>query len=378
MEVLLSILIFSLVLSLLVVIHELGHLLTALWTKISVDEFGFGYPPLAKKLFSWRKIDFTFNWVPFGGFVRMTGEDNPDSTAQPTQLNSRTYEQAPAWARFATIMAGPLVNIVFGVLAFIIVFSILGIPTPLDSARIAAVLPDSPAAEANLPTDVNIILVVAGDEQRVVTNNQEASDAIKAFAGQTVTLITTGRCEGTRCQEAALSFEVYVRTQEELTASNQQGAVGVVFASQTFVQYPWYQMPWQATITGIQEAWLLTLEILRVLGQLVSRLVGRGELPDQIVGPVGIVHQASESGFLSQGPLALLHFAGLLSINLGVFNLLPIPALDGGRVVFIGLEKLLGKKRLSRFEPHLHYGGFVLLLGLILLVTARDIWRIFF
>lgn len=370
-----TIVLFILVLSFLVIIHEFGHWVVAQMTGTKTEEFGLGYPPKAITLFRWRETDFTLNWIPFGGFVRMKGEDIPlaEQDQHPDAFYSKNW-----WQRLAIIGAGPAVNLAFGILGFIILFSVIGVPVYLDSARISAILPNSPAAESNVPSNVDLVAIEVDQDRISISNTQQAIDTISEYAGKTITLITTGSCQGTSCQELAQEFDVYVRTPQELAQTNQQGAVGVAFAEFAPTFYPWWQQPIMASWAGIQESFRLSVAILAALGEMVGRLVNQGQVADDLMGPVGIVTQANQQGWLSQGWLAVLNFAAVLSINLAIFNLLPIPALDGGRILFILIEKIIGKQLVAKIEPHAHYVGFVLLMGVILLVTARDIWRIVF
>lgn len=385
-----EIIVFTVILSFLVLIHELGHYLAALWAGVKVEEFGLGYPPRAITLFTYKGTPFTLNWVPFGGFVRMQGEDalqdeieKNESSAKNTKKKATKTKppsedalyQKSAWKRLVIILAGVVVNFVFGAIAFAIVYSFQGIPTPINQARIAAVAPDSPAELAELPTGVNIIAVGVGEDRQAVSTNEEVIERVSALRGETVTLVTTGECRGLTCQESAQEFEAYVRTEAETPEA--EGALGVAFAQEAFVHYPWYEQIVRGMVIGVIQAVLFGGFILVALGNVLVQLIGAGQVPADIAGPVGIVHQAQQQELFSAGPVMLLNFTGLLSVNLAIMNLLPIPALDGGRALFIMLEKVVGKRRVQLVEGYANYGGFLVLIGLILLITARDIWRIF-
>lgn len=376
----LSILIFILVLSFLVIIHELGHFIVARLMKIKVEEFGLGYPPLALKLFRKWGSDFTLNWIPFGGFVRMEGEDASDNvtlakkvTAKELQQDGPFYEKSVG-ARLAVILAGATVNFVFGILAFSTVFSLIGIPRQPSKAVIAEVKPDSPAAAVGLQPQMAIIGIVSDEGRAEIKTYQDVVNQVKAHQGEVVTLQLQGPCQQDTCPENFLEQEVRLRTEAETPAGG--GALGVSFDNEYLTFYPWYEMPFRGAWFGIQQAVLLGWAILQALGGMVSDLVTKGIVPAEVAGPVGIVHQASASGVLTQGILSVILFAGMLSINLAIMNVLPIPALDGGRAVFILLEVVLGKKRIQKIEGYANYGGYALLLGLIILVTARDIFKI--
>lgn len=376
----LSTLIFILVLSFLVIIHELGHFIVARVMKIKVEEFGLGYPPLAVKLFRKWGSDFTLNWIPFGGFVRMEGEDgaSPAVEAQPVSLDKRRHDgpfyEKSAAARLAVILAGATVNFIFGVIAFSVVFSLVGIPRQPTQAVVAEVRADSPAAQAGLQPQTAIIGMITSTGSIPIKSYDEVVKAVNAHKGETVTLQLQGPCQRDVCQEKYWEVTVRLRTDAQTPAGS--GSLGVSFEQEVLTFYPWYQMPFRGAWFGIQQAVLLGWSILQALGSMVHDLVTRGILPSEVAGPVGIIHQASSSGVLTQGILSIILFAGMLSINLAIMNVLPIPALDGGRAVFILLEMIVGKKRVQAVEGYANYGGYALLLGLIILVTARDIFRI--
>lgn len=365
-----SALIFIIILSFLVVIHELGHYLVAKLCGVKVEEFGLGYPPRAVKLGTWWGTLFSLNWIPFGGFVKMEGEDaTPSEVASQKSLQVKSAPQ-----RLAVILAGAAVNFVFGVFAFAVVFSTMGIPTPLTTARIGLVQPGSPAAEAGLPANVELVALAVGEQTVTQPSVESAIQFINDHRGQQIQVVTTGPCDTNGCQELAQSFTVYARTPDQTPAG--QGAIGIAFESITLQFYPWYEMPFRGTWYGLQQAVELGGEMLMALRQAVQDGFTRGKLPTELSGPVGIVHQAQVNNVFSQGWLAMLYFAGMLSVNLAIMNVLPIPALDGGRALFILLEPIIGKQRLSNWEAQIHYGGFIVLIGLIVAVTARDVLRI--
>ncbi len=375
-----SVLIFILILSFLVLIHELGHFIVARRAGITVEEFGIGYPPLAMKLFTWKGTVFSLNWIPFGGFVRMAGEESEaedeEQVSKGKKLSTGQFYQASSLKKLAVILAGAAVNFMFGVVAFSIVFSILGIPKELTTARIGAVAPESPAAEAGLPAGVEVIAVTSENgEVTSISTSQQLITVITEYRGQTVTLTTTGPCQHTVCAESAQTFSVYLRTEAE-TPQN-QGALGIVFESMIFQHYPWWQMPFRSVWYGIDQALSLGQQILMALGSIVTDVFRSGSVPDELAGPVGIVHQAQSSGLFSEGPLALLSFAGMLSVNLAIMNVLPIPPLDGGRALLLLLEPLISKQKRLKIEYYANYSGYVLLLGLIIFITFRDISRVF-
>lgn len=381
-----EVIIFILILSLLVVIHELGHFFAAKWAGVKVEEFGVGYPPRAITLFKWKGTPFTLNWIPFGGFVRLAGDDaetiekdldssqsysaqSDSSKASAHQeklgkMQSKNYRDKSRFKRMVIILAGATVNILFGMFAFTLVYSIAGIPDALPYPEVEEIAENSPAQEAKLELQ-DQLLKVADQETR---SAGAFISEIGERRGQTV-LITISR-DG---QEREL--EIYVRNLDEIPEG--QGAIGVVLTDFRVVRYPWYIMIPKSIELGVRDSLSFAGMILSELGKMASRFVQTGETPAEIAGPVGIVHMAQRQEVFDQGPLVVLNFSALLSINLGVMNLLPIPALDGGRAMFIILEGILGKKRRARWELRANMAGMILLLGLILLISVNDVVRIF-
>lgn len=374
LSLLISIGIFVLVLSFLVIIHELGHFFVARWAGITVKEFGIGYPPKAVKLFSWLGSDFTLNWIPFGGFVRMDGEeDEPDSRFKQAQKGQ--FYAAPVAKRLLVILAGALTNFVFGILAFAVIFSWVGIPQELPEARVGFVAENSPARQADIPTGVNILGFKQNDQLTSTPTSAAVIKYVTDHLGQDVIVVTSGPCESRTCQEIVQEYPVRLRTKEETPAN--QGSLGVAFDNLIFVHYPWYEKPWRSVVYGLEESLSLGKEILSALSKLGADLFTRGQVSTDLAGPVGIVHQAHSAGILQQGFIMVLSFAAMLSINLAIMNVLPISPLDGGKAVFTVLELFVARKHLYKVEYWLSYSGYLLLLLLIVFVTIRDVVRIF-
>jgi regulator of sigma E protease len=369
-----SVLVFILILSFLVLIHELGHFLMAKKTKTKIEEFGLGYPPKIIKLFSWRGTEFSLNAIPFGGFVKLEGEEAPIKKTK--SKNKSAFYLKSASQRLAVILAGATVNFIFGVLAFSIIFSKMGIPVSLNNQpRIDQVIPNTPAAEAGLSSQVNII-GFRNKADFITTNNiTDVLDYVNQHQGETVAMVTTGQCSELACQESASEHQVYLRTNDEIPDG--QGSMGIVFADAFFKFYKWYEMPFRAGIFGLKQALSLGFMMLASLTKMFSDILMGAGVPTELAGPIGIVHYTQQSQIFTEGWMSILGFSAMLSINLAIINILPIPALDGGRAFFILLEKVFNKKRIQKIEGYANYIGFAFLLGLLILVSIRDIIRIF-
>lgn len=377
MHIIFQIIIFILVLSFLVIIHELGHLLAAKWAKIKVEEFGVGYPPRALTLFKWGKVVFSLNWIPFGGFVKMIGEDGPESEGNKKDDKDEeglaSFYKKSRFQRLVVILAGVVVNFIFGIIAFSIIFGIKGIPIQIEGARIGLVAPNSPAAIAEMEENTQIKSLSFEEETVEVSSIKDVIIFIDAHKGNEVIVTNTLACDDEVCPTETKKFIVKLRTDDETPAD--QGSLGVGFSDFIYKFYPWYEMPARSIWFGIQQAVFMVLMIIGALVGMISQIAG-GSIPQDVAGPIGIVDQAASSGIFTEGLLSILNFAAMISINLAVMNLLPIPALDGGRALFIILEKFFGKKMINRIEGYANYGGMIVLLGLIVLITGADIFRI--
>lgn len=375
MHIIFQIIIFIFILSFLVIIHELGHLFAAKWAKIKIEEFGVGYPPRALTLFKWGKIIFSLNWVPFGGFVKMVGEDGPgEDKKKSDDIDGLVpfYKRSPL-KRLIVILAGVTVNLLFGIIAFSIIFGVKGIPTAIEGARIGVIAPDSPASNVGMKENTEIRNLSFGEEKTEVSNPQAVVDFIDSHKGEEIVITNSLVCSDKTCPAETEEFVVKLRTDEETPAN--QGSLGVGFSDYIYKFYPWYEMPFRSIWFGIQQALFMVLMIVIALGNMIMQILG-GSVPQDVAGPVGIIDQAASSGIFTEGFLSILNFTAMISINLAVMNLLPIPALDGGRALFIILEKFLGKKVINRIENYANYGGMIVLLGLIILITFVDIGRI--
>jgi len=367
-----DILIVIFIISFLVLIHEMGHYLVAILTGTDVDEFGLGYPPKLLNLFSFKGTNFTLNAIPFGGFVRLKGEF---ISGESVLEDEGAFYNKSALKRMAVTLAGVTINIVFAIFAFSIVYSFMGIPVSLNNqARIGAIAPGSPAAEVNLPLDVNIIEIKTETNIYSINTFSDVQQAIGENKGKNLEILVSGQCEGLNCEDTTSTYYVYARTDEQTPEG--EGSIGVGFLESTFQFYPWYEMPFRGTWFGMQQAVGLGWMILEALIEMFVGLFTRGVLPQDVAGPVGIIHETQKGNVISDSFLANLGFAGMLSLNLAIMNLLPIPALDGGRAIFILLEKIIGKKTVEKIENYANIGGFALLILLIVAITIRDVGNI--
>lgn len=350
---LLKILEFVVAFGLLVFLHELGHYLMAKLFHIEVEEFGFGFPPRLVKLFQFHETEVTLNWIPFGAFVRPKGENDP---TVPGGLAS-----ASPWARLAVLFGGPAMNLITGIFIFSLVFTQVGAPD-LSKVLIVEVVPDTPAQSAGILKEDIIIKV--NDEP--INSTQELSKLVNQNLGKEIQISLQ------RGDETIVTSAV---PRENPPAG--QGALGIVM-SNPVRQLSWGQsLPYATRVAYEQVRQLLSLPFMLIQGQ-ISPEQGR------LVGPKGIydIYQVARerdaeeasAGQQPEGPLGLntLGLLATISVALGFTNLLPIPALDGGRILFVLPEILFRRRVPAQYENMIHLIGFALLILLMIYVTTQD------
>ena len=342
-----------LVLSILILIHELGHFLVAKKSGVWVEEFGFGLPPrlIGKKI---GETIYSLNWLPFGGFVRLHGEMTEEGVLKPR----RAFLGKSKLVRARIVVAGIVMNLLLGLVCFAIVYSFLGIPKEQGFVQVIEVANDSPAAVAGVtPNDIVVSL-----NKKPIVKSTDFTNLTKENAGKKVALeIKRGQ-----------TVQKYNITLRE-NPPDGKSFLGIVVSSQMTYYPPIWQRPFYGAYYGTIASYETTISVFQGLWGTVSQ-ASQGHVPEGTVGPVGIF--AIIYFVLKQGILPILNLMGLISINLAVLNILPIPALDGGRLFFIGIEAVFGKKVLPKVEAAFHSVGFILLLALIVLISFFDIKRL--
>ncbi|MBX4186660.1 MAG: RIP metalloprotease RseP [Candidatus Doudnabacteria bacterium] len=355
--ILLTIVVFVIILGLLVFVHELGHFMVAKKSGMKVDEFGFGFPP---RIFGIKKGETTYsiNLIPLGGFVRIEGE-NGDST------DPQSFGQKPAWQRFLVLIAGVSMNVVLAWVAISIALMI-GWPTLIQegekypanvqvknvSVGILDIADDSPAKLAGLKPE-DYIIQIAGEP---IDSIEEAQTVTKAHAGQETTY-TIKRGNDT--------FEKKITPRANPPEG--QGALGIALGSIGQVMYPWYEAP----VKGLQVTVNLLVLTVSAFYSIIAGLLHGANVGQALAGPVGIAVLTRDA--TAMGFVYLLRFTALISVNLAIINVLPFPALDGGRLLFLVIEKLRRRKMDMRVEQWANTIGFVILISLMLIVTVKDV-----
>ena len=371
---LLTIIVFLFILSVLILVHEFGHFLLAKRAGIRVEEFGLGYPPriLARKI---GETIYSINWILFGGFVKLLGEELEES--RRVKEKEKSFWAKSKTARTSVIVAGVLANFILAIVCFSVVYSFIGIPTKTDQVKIVGLMENSPAAQAGL-LEGDIVLSVNKIE---VASMNRFIEIVEENKGQQVA-IKVDREENNPCLEPVLGgmgfscegdkLILFVIPREEPPEG--EGALGIVISDVEMKKYSLWQMPFYGTIEGFKEAFAWTGLVLGGIGGMIGNLITKGQIPREIAGPVGILQITS--GVARSGILTILQFIGVLSVNLAVINILPFPALDGGKLIFIGYELITRKKPKPQIEHWVNFAGMAFLLFLIILVTVNDIARL--
>ncbi|MEK7473386.1 MAG: M50 family metallopeptidase [Patescibacteria group bacterium] len=369
-----SVIAFLVILSGLVLLHELGHFIVARAFGVKADEFGFGFPPrgigFVKERGTWKRVGradrtryentvWSLNWLPLGGFVRLKGE-TPEEAGDADSLLAKN-----GWKKFAILAAGVTMNWLLAAAIFSVGFMI-GVPAVVEGLPSSAIVSD---------TKVQIMNVVPGTAADKA--ELQPGDELLSIDGIMIPNADAARTElGARSTEGAElamivergTEQIEIKARLEYLAQLDRVALGIALADTGTVRFP----IWLAVGEGFTLAARYTWMIVQGFGQLIHGLFN-GRASAELAGPVGIA--VMTGGIVQQGGWAVAQFAAILSLNLAVINFLPIPALDGGRAVFVVLEGIRRKKNNIRTEAIVHQIGFLTLMLIVLLVTIQDLRR---
>ena len=346
MDTLIAILSFFIVIVVLVLVHELGHFITAKASGVRVLEFGFGFAP---RLISIKRGEtvYSLNLIPLGGFVKLAGEEDPKAPGSLASKNART--------RILVLGAGSLANLLLPLIFFSVA---LMVPHDVFIGKVIVkeISAKSPAEIAGIiPGDY--LLKVNG---KPLDNNADLTRYVQLNLGKEITLLIQ-HADGTTAD---------IKVVPRWKPPEDQGAIGVLVTTTNVTtirqSYPF----WKAIPMGVTNS-IETFLLFK--NGIVSMIIGAA--PANVTGPVGIAQLTVEVAKAGISPL--LDFTAFLSINLAIFNIFPLPGLDGGRIAFVIVEKIRRGKRISpRTEGLIHYIGFIVLMVFILAITYRDILRI--
>jgi regulator of sigma E protease len=357
-----TILIFLAVLSFLVIAHEWGHYYSAKKLGAKVEEFGLGFPP---RIWSWKGKDgmeWSLNLIPLGGFVKIKGESGEG------RAEKDSFAHRKVWQKLTILSAGVIMNLVVAVGLFgMVLFA--GAPTIVEgdlpehaqvedrALMVNELVEDGGAAEAGLVIG-DIVLSLDGMS---VESGEEARDYLRESTEAGIVDIEIER-DGT-----IESFTMSSAYLESLSADG----YGISVVETGLLSYPWWLVPWKAITT----TFACTVMVVVAFYELLAGLITGTGVSESVSGPVGIAQMTGQVA--SMGWVYLAQFMALLSINLAVLNVLPFPALDGGRILFVIVEAVRRKPNSARIEAMIHNFGFLLLIGLVIFVTYRDIVNLF-
>ncbi|MFA6918741.1 MAG: RIP metalloprotease RseP [Patescibacteria group bacterium] len=413
-----TIIIFAVILSLLVFVHELGHFVTAIKFGVGVEEFGFGLPPRifgiqifrnkktvhtikeeinteisisspddgetittkeiitdkvvekdeVKSTKRWRFVGgkyksvdgepviYSLNWIPIGGFVKIKGEDGGDHG------DATSFVSKPIWKRCLILAAGVIMNVILCMVLLAIGFGI-GMPSSVEGQPEGAIITNG---------KIQIMEVVDGSSAK--TAGLKAGDVISSVDGQNIASINNLRNYLTSKEGQTVNINISRQGQEiksnvKVERQKDYVGIGVGLVETATVRYPWYLAIWM----GIKMTFIWIYAIIFAFISIFKNLIVGAPIGVELAGPVGIAvmtGQAAKMGFVY-----ILQFTALLSINLAIINILPFPALDGGRILFLVIEKIRRKSVKQEWENLAHNIGFILLMILVLAVTYKDVVR---
>lgn len=323
-----------LIFCLLIFVHEFGHFITAKACGIQVNEFAIGMGPA---IHSWERGEtkYSIRVFPIGGFCAMEGEDEDSE-------NPRAFNNQPAWQRAIVLVAGALMNFVTCIVLLIVVYLVIGAAT----TTIGAVDPDSPAQAAGIQAG-DVLVSIDGHD---IKEWEAVSPALPQDKDAVVDVVVKRDGE-----------EITLTSGVEYSEESQRYVLGI----RTKISHN----PGYAVIHGITGTGTMTIMMYKLLKQLFT---GEASTKD-MSGPVGIIYIVNDSA--QHGFINVVYLAALLSLNLAVINLLPFPALDGGRLLFLVIRKITGKRVTDEMEGRFHFAGMMLLLLLMVYVTFNDVIR---
>ncbi|MGD0107162.1 MAG: RIP metalloprotease RseP [Rhodopila sp.] len=342
---------FVVVLGVLVFVHELGHYLAARWRGVRVETFSIGF---GQAIASWNDRSGTVwkvGWLPLGGYVKLHGQERPQDVAEDVRaqwIPGQTFHDKPVLSRAIVVAAGPIANFLLAMVLFAGLFIVLG--TPVTLPVVGAVLPDSAASRAGLM--VNDRVVSIGDAP--IHTFEDLQHVITVHPAQTLAM--TVQRDGT-------DRRIDVTIESRIAGGHEVGLLGVRGGA---VEYRHVSVP-VALWSGVTQTWTITTETFKGLAEMIGGSRGT----DELGGPLRI---AQMSGQIAQlGIASLISFIGVLSVNLGLINLFPIPVLDGGHLLFYLAEALRGRPLPQRAQEYGFRAGLAFLACLFVFATWNDL-----
>jgi regulator of sigma E protease len=345
-----------LVLGLLIFLHELGHFAVAKWSGVMVTRFSLGFGP---RLFTWRRgeTEYAISAIPLGGYVKMLGEDPEEEV--PVYEAHRAFSFQPLVKRLAIVVAGPGMNLVTAFAAFTIVFAIYGAGSPTNAPKIGGVMEGMAAEKGGLARG-DVVVSIDG---KPIANWEQLSDTVRASGGRPL------HFQLRRASGAEQEIVVTPEEKPERSPFGEEIGKAYLIGIERFVEIEPVSLTNAIGLGAYQTYFWVKMTLMSVVkifqGSVSARDLG---------GPILIVRAAGQQAQL--GLEYLIRFLGLISVNLGVLNLLPIPVLDGGHLLFFAFEAVRGKPLAMRHREMAQQVGLFLLLALMMFVVYNDISRI--
>ncbi len=361
-----TVILFLIILAILVFVHELGHFTMAKIFGIRVDEFAIGFPPT---VFSWKRGEtvYSLNLIPFGGYVKIFGE-NPDEESMNGIDSARSLVNASKWKQIVILLSGILMNFVFAWVLISISFNI-GLLTSIEdqykdkaqnvSVMVLSVEKDSPSDKAGMQEGDDILSIVSDKAQVLNPGISDVQNIIAGSKGIINIGYKRGNATGTAKVIAASGLV------------DGRKAIGISMALVGTVKFGFFQSFYEGAKLTVIETGNIAKGIIGFIG---AAFRGDGGFLSQIAGPVGIAVMVGQASSL--GISYLLGFVAMISINLAVLNLIPFPALDGGRALFVIIETIIRRKIKPVILNWINMVGFVLLIALMIFITYKDILRL--
>lgn len=351
-----AVLIFIFILGILVFVHEFGHFMVARWSGVAVEEFGFGFPP---RMIGIQRgpTTYSINWIPFGGFVRLQGEQSDK------EKRADSFVQARFSRQLAIMVAGVFMN---ALLAWVLLTATLLVGVKIDASNI----PTNKYVQDGLPR----IEAIVNESTAAAAAGLHNGDVVFSINGQALTTTDQVIAFTKDNNYPPITIEVQRRTEKKtitITPQTEDNKTRYGFGLQklAIIRYPWYIAPWFGLTTTVD----MIGQTFAGFGKLFHDLATTAKVSSDVTGPVGIAVLTGQ--VVQYGFIATLQFMAILSISLAVVNILPLPALDGGRAFFVIVGRLRGRAVDTRIEGTIHTIGFYLLLLIILLISIRDITK---
>lgn len=357
-----EILVFFIVLVILVLVHELGHFIAAKKSGILVEEFGIGFPPRIVGIKKGETL-YSINLLPIGGYVKLYGEEyhetEPDSLEKEIKYKDRAFVYKKPWQKSAVIVSGIVGNFLLGWILISFLFT-RGVPTPVNYVIVEEVQKQSPAEKAGIYPKDTISMIKRNNKPIPIRTSNDLIAVSKKYAGDEIVLIV---------KRNGNTFPVKIIPRK--TPSKGQGPLGIMITSFVEKKYAWYQAPFY----GLTHSFAITKTILGELSRILFLTVTFQSPKVDVAGPIGIAQFTSKAFKTGFGALAEL--TALLSINLAIINILPFPALDGGRLMFVLYEWFTRKRVNKNVERYANLVGIIILLSLAVLISVRDIIKLY-